>query len=226
MLTKLHSARFVFAATAFVLSLTAHASLIDNGNTTIDTTTGREWLDLTLTQGQSYFDIALGYGDYVSAGYRLATASEVCGLWSSYGDVLNGCGGATSAQGNIALASGNNLLSLLGAAPFGGASIGFYDDGDVSDGVGVGCLSINNVGCTSFELGDPVVPGWLTNGPNYVSMLYSNPGVGNYLVRVMTVPEPNSLALFAAAVPLLLFMRRLRCRTEIKGTLPFDCDDE
>ena len=47
---------------------------IDNGYTTIDTTSGLEWLDLTLTQGVSAQDVLNGFGGYVDAGWTFATA--------------------------------------------------------------------------------------------------------------------------------------------------------
>lgn len=52
-------------------TISAHAVLLDNGSTTIDTATGLAWLDLTLTEGQSYNSIASGFGGYVALGYRL-----------------------------------------------------------------------------------------------------------------------------------------------------------
>ena len=64
----------------------AHAGLIDASDSTIDTETGFEWLDLTLTRELSYDSVIGGYGGYIASGYRYATFTEVCELFGALGD--------------------------------------------------------------------------------------------------------------------------------------------
>ena len=59
-------------ALALFFSGSVQAGLIDNGNTTLDTDTGLEWLDVTLTQGESYNSIVGGFGGYAALGYTHA----------------------------------------------------------------------------------------------------------------------------------------------------------
>jgi hypothetical protein len=65
-------------AALFLMSpFAANAALIDLGDSTVDTASGLEWLDLTLTTYQSYEDIALnGYGGYAAAGWVHATYGD------------------------------------------------------------------------------------------------------------------------------------------------------
>ncbi len=97
---------------------------VDGFNLTRDTTTGLEWLDLTLTKGLSYDDIASGAGGFLSAGFRIATTSEVATLFTHAG-ATNLAGDSLPAQFSAAF----NLISLLGCtfACAGSASQGYMD---------------------------------------------------------------------------------------------------
>ena len=82
----------VIAAWLFMLSaVPAHATLIDNGNTTIDNVTGLEWLDVTHMQGQSYNSVGGGFAGYVAAVYHHETFTELCSLFTALGDVVPNC---------------------------------------------------------------------------------------------------------------------------------------
>ncbi|WP_417534567.1 DUF4214 domain-containing protein [Marinobacterium stanieri] len=69
-----------------VLSSSANVAIIDMGDITRDTTTGLDWLDLTITRGRSYNDISsnLGTGQEFD-GWRYATDAEVQQLWKNLG---------------------------------------------------------------------------------------------------------------------------------------------
>lgn len=53
---------------AATLSMTANATIIDQGVITLDTETNMEWLDLTETIGKSYNEVIGGYGNYIANG--------------------------------------------------------------------------------------------------------------------------------------------------------------
>lgn len=57
---------------------------MDHGSFTHDTASGLDWLDTTLTQGQSYDAVLGGYGGYIGNGWRYATRAEVIGLFDRY----------------------------------------------------------------------------------------------------------------------------------------------
>jgi hypothetical protein len=62
------------------------AALLDNGNHTSDTATGLDWLDLTVTRGQSYDQVVaqMGAGGPYE-GWRHATRAEVRQFWINAG---------------------------------------------------------------------------------------------------------------------------------------------
>ena len=53
------------------------------GKLSEDLITRTAWLDATLTQGKSPQQILDGYGGYIAAGFRFATAAEVQALWDA-----------------------------------------------------------------------------------------------------------------------------------------------
>ena len=79
------SLKILSAATALVLSTSANAALIDNGDTTTDTDTGLIWLDLTETVGLSVHDFFADTGGYLSSGWSLALGSQVDTLFVNAG---------------------------------------------------------------------------------------------------------------------------------------------
>lgn len=51
---------------------------VDKGTTTVDSVSGLEWLDLSVSLGRSYFDVAEQFGPHGDfAGYRFATSTDV-----------------------------------------------------------------------------------------------------------------------------------------------------
>ena len=57
------------------------AALIDLGDITLDDETGFEWLDVTLTAGQSVQSVLAGYGGYIDDGFEYATRTQVESLF-------------------------------------------------------------------------------------------------------------------------------------------------
>ncbi len=61
----------------FLFTSSVHAAIVDNGNYTTDTATGLDWLDVTLSQGRSYDDVASQFGtsgDF--EGWGFATSAQ------------------------------------------------------------------------------------------------------------------------------------------------------
>jgi hypothetical protein len=68
------------------LASSANAILIDHGDTTLDTITGYEWLDLTLNTNISYATMVEGdLNGYGPQGYRHASKQEVMAFWTHAG---------------------------------------------------------------------------------------------------------------------------------------------
>jgi len=208
--------KFIAGILFFMLAniSTVNATLINNGSTTVDTVSGLEWLDVTLTTNRSYNDIFIsGFGGYAAAGYQLATTVQLCGLFGSLGDTVssNCTNNAINTDVSfISQASVNTLVGLLGATFLSGqqiiSTVGIFDSGLIGSGfIGLGC--INSLTVDICVVND--APGasrlitWTTTaGLSSV--------VGSYLVRQTQTPEPTSLALMFLGLLGLGFSRRKR----------------
>ena len=151
------------------------STLIDNGDTTLDTASGLEWLDLTLTQGVSAQDVLNGFGGYVDAGWSFATVEQVCGLLGALGEDTAGCtSGAVGVQMNSANAE--TLVNLLGnTVGAGRGAYGMFNNiGGFPNNFGLACFNDTATSCTGGGASS-----WLTLlgwGSGYQT-------VGSFLVR-------------------------------------------
>jgi hypothetical protein len=182
----------------------AQAALIDNGGTTVDTTAGLEWLDVTSTAGQSYNAVIGGFGGYISSGYRYANTTELCSLFTAAGDVLPNCTGG-STEDALTPASAAQLVSLLGDTlvvfAASGQTAGMYDSGGIgSSFVGLGLINALNTATVAITSTNNVAvtqPG----NPGNLPLDLINGAVGSFLVRDVAapaIPEP------AIGFPLML----------------------
>jgi hypothetical protein len=168
----------------------ANAGLINAGNSTIDTSTGLEWLDMDITEGNSILDTEASayFGPY-----RWATESEILGLFEYvYGPRAPGDFVDRVNAAEWLLAS--ELIGLLG--PTGDSSGAFIQgvsrevylrtDG-AGDIYGLGYMWAINDG-----------QNWLSRSPSGNCCFYDSDhrsGVASWLVRTAAVPEPGTLAL-------------------------------
>lgn len=168
---------------AISASLVHALPLEDRGNTTYDPNSGLEWLDLTLTDGQSPNAVLGGFGGYVTLdGFRIATSAEVFQLFLDGGitaiDAVSRAADYTDAQ---------MLVGLLGAT--------FAGSQPASQGWSI--FSSTPSYTQPFVQYDPV----MLTGRAFPGAGGFNPGsqaindVGVFLVRETSVPEPASLAL-------------------------------
>lgn len=194
-----------------VMPFNASAALIDNGNTTIDTATGLEWLDLTLTQGQSYNNIVIdGFGGYAVQGYVHATTEQLCGLFGSLGDDMTGCTDATNNVLNIIEQSTattlTNYLGVTFSDPTNSGAYGLFDDGSDTD-IGLGCVEVGSTGTCKSDTGPLVyrLLGWATKADYHST-------AGNWLVRPSQVPVPAAVWLFGSGLLGLIGVAKRKVR--------------
>ena len=204
------------AAVVVALSpMAANADLIDVGDSTIDDSTGLEWLDLTLTTGQGYDDIIAGFGGFAAQGYVHAKLDKVCELWG------NAAAGSASTHRclsdldsdtmELSQGTADLLLALLGTTySVQGtykSNIGIFDSGLISSGiVGLACV---NAGPNPACFGGPPTP----NAERQLKARFidvTNNLFGHYLVRAVSVPEPGTLALFGIGLAAMGLARRKR----------------
>ncbi len=194
----------------------ATSILMNQGSTTLDPATGLEWLDLTLTAGQSYDAVAAGYGGYTTGGWKYATRDQVAQLFTD--------AGGSGVYPEDAATAGNNTtfdaalaLSLLLGATFNtddSAGFEFAGKGLISDApdptahfyaefVGVliydSNIFVGNLNTSSLS-------GPLNN--------LRDSTIGSFLVRstLATTPIPPALPLFASAIGALGLFRWRKAR--------------
>jgi hypothetical protein len=179
------------------------SALINQGSTTLDDQTNLQWLDLTLTMGQSLKEVE--EGPYFANGFRSATVAEVLALFNGNGISLSS---ALSYQERIdqfdAVTTMVNLLgpTIVPSPDFnlisGYAGWTFIGGGNpVNDNCEVSDLRTY----TNFNLGELDTP--YTIAASYQG---SNNAQGHYLLR--SVPEPGTLSLFLVGAVLLGFRSR------------------
>jgi len=175
-----------------------------DGYVTFDDSTGLSWLDLTLTQNQSYNSVMSGYGGYVAQGFRYATTAEVGNLIANAGVTQGNIWGWWDFSNQYYTTSAA-LSSLLGITyPY--------------DGLWVGTLGITGSSVTtgSHEFAEIAVNSHADSYANqdiggledYMSVSY----IGSFLVKDTQantpVPEPSTIFLLGAGLASVSFMRR------------------
>lgn len=196
---------FVFCSIFLGVATQSHAILIDQGDTTLQTSADLEWLDITATAGLSINQVLGNYGGYISNGWQLATMSQVESLYLEAGASDLTSIGFTSNADNVAAAE--SLLGLLGQTN----TNTFYQYGTLNFFSGNGwALSDDGTFATQrfYQVAEDESLVRLT-GINYPTYQLApedwngiNGNIGHYLVRVQ-VPEPGTLSLML--IPAILF---------------------
>jgi hypothetical protein len=204
--------KYVIVAALVATVGPAKAALIDYGNYTTDTATGLDWLELTVTQGQSVNSVLAGYGGWIAAGYRYASIGDVTQLFlnSDSGNAIISNATSTATPQNVTGAS--LLMSFLG--------ITFVQE----------CCNDYSMGGFGFAAPNELLAG-LSSGANYTTNLtqtrgaffvpdgffrldYSHEWVGSFLVRdssqVSAVPAPPAFLLILSGLGLLGLTCRFR----------------
>lgn len=183
------------ATTAAPATTLTSANLFVSGDglLTRDSATLLEWLDLTATTNLSRVDVLADVGGWITAGFRLATRTEIETLWFDHGfPVIDG---NFDALNDPFYAS---FVALLGeTAPSDGSSEG--TTGFSADSPGPGGAFLPRV------LHDLQTDGsgtaLIANAAN--SEAFSDSTVGSWLVRAYTITEPATLGLFSVALLVL-----------------------
>ena len=179
-----YGAACLFAGYSWAVHAGNVVPLIDNGYTTIDPTSGLEWLDLTYTQGVSAQDVLAGFGGYIDSGWTFATVEQVCGLFGALGDDTTNC-----TTGAVAMpmhpTKSETLVNLLGnTAAIGRGAYGMFNNiNSFPDNFGIGCIDDTATSCT---LG---TSSWLT----LIEWKSGYKTVGSFLVREFIEPPPTTL---------------------------------
>ena len=192
----------------------ANAALIDNVAYTTDNVSNLDWLDLSATAGMT-----LEEAQAANPGWYLATKAEYTGLIGQFGldtgllaDVCDASPTDTSffqscPSSDPGAVLDNAFFSLFGQT--GGLSIfgnrlrysfGFYNDVDTP----------RAFGGVSADSSADLLTNTISVYNNDVATIdpTSILGLGQFLVRPTTVPEPSIIALFAAGLFGIGFARR------------------
>jgi hypothetical protein len=161
-----------------------------DGLLTVDTKTGYEWLDLSLTMNKSYNQITAGYGGYLASGFRYATKDEVA-------DLVVDSGLQTTYYGQTASVGYQQAVELM--ALLGGSiktPISTVLHGIVSDDLGGGINRAIYLGYYPQMVGQEnqywaQVGDWQARDSSYEDS-------GSFLVR--PVPLPGALSYFGSAL--------------------------
>jgi hypothetical protein len=189
-------------------TLISEASSYGANTLTLDTSTGLEWLDVTLTQNRSFNDVSaqLGAGGQF-AGFHYGSRSEVHTFFLDAGFSAEPLAFSPDAS-NIAAAQ--NLISLLGETFNEHISFGVIAEFSVFGTSGItgdhnffgGAPNETDIAQVVIQepCGAPACATARATNIGNGSLDYTDPTVGSMLVRSAEVPEPASVILLATAV--------------------------
>ena len=172
----------------------AQAGIIDHGSYLTDTGTGLDWLDLTATQGLSYNSVL---SSMPAGGWQYASMAQVSALFVNAGGVppfnFSGGNGSVLVQGPAT----SLLTSLMGdTSPLGlPGGAGLTSDIDLSPGC---CGPYPHFIAMYLDL--PPTTNYLLVPFGSLDPNGSDRGVGSFLVRNTSVPEPITISLFGVGL--------------------------
>ena len=204
--------KLVLATIALIISTSSNAALINNGTYTTDDATGLDWLDLSITAGQSYNSVLA-----LNSGWRYATNSEVetlhGHLFENFVPNINNGNSDSRYPGAYSemlddITKMENLFGITHSDSYGIYSYGMYlDEADRIMLFGTLRYSDETYGTVydfiwglDFPYPDP---GW--EQARVEDGSYS----GALLVRATVVPVPSAVWLFGSGlISLISFARR------------------
>ena len=185
------SALFLLLTSAVIASPFVEKDFLASGDTllTLDTITGLEWLDVTLTAGQDY-DVVESSSTYVlNDGFRFATQAEVQAMMTAFGiSPLNGVFNAAN------LAPVTEALDLMGNLLGDTFHQAMYDQGPT-----MGLTIIQVDGSGTLAKGNLSQGTGLAKSHDFNGYL----GLGSYLVREAAIPAPPALYLLIIGLAVL-----------------------
>lgn len=206
----------LLAGTLVAICNSCLAALVDHGTFTSDTLSGLDWLDLTITRGQSYDDVTgqMGAGQAYE-GWRYASRDEVREFWADAGGLGPFTGNASGATNWV-----GQLQALWGKTyPFTYAVNGNTVQGTIAmtGDASLACATCNltvylldNIDLSDSSIGDFAEAEQLNEAYRWQGQI----PIGHALVRattpVLAVPEPATLALLGIGVAGLVISRRER----------------
>lgn len=199
---------------SWALTQSVQATLVDQGNSLLDSSTGLEWLDLTATVGQSVDDVLVGgFGGFAAAGYGLATIGQVEELWTNAGFTVFGVNSVLNR------AAGELIISLMGCTDPNttrGCTVGPFTVSSTDRGTGIALRTDLNIPLVaSVDLGGP-------GSPSFARAIFvgstafdsASDVAGIFLVRdgqtsggggnPISLPEPNTILLVLPGLLILL----------------------
>jgi len=203
---KSRAAGLVFAAIVFLTTAPVALAALVSANSpygantlTLDTSTGLEWLDVTLTQGMSINQVSgqLGSGG-LYAGFQYAHASDVHTLILDGGVSSEPIEGSTTAANLTAV---NSLISLLGQTFFDNSAntATFGLEGWLADhgAVGPNDAEAGMIWLQQRGADCPCASAVANEFATSVGPGSADPMIGSFLIRSFTpsVPEPSTWAM-------------------------------
>ncbi len=219
------------AVVAAMTGISAQATVIDQGDITLDQNTGYQWLDLSFTVGQSY-NYALGIADsQFGGGWVVATSAEVLAFWTSATGITSWPGltwtsGLDAATSTLGALVGYTYEFNYEYSP------GLFNTGKQIIGYHSGLINVDETNAGSLGLivnANQPGQGYVEYKSNYYGPYGSAANRGTWLIRgdnirpqapsgdidPDAVPEPSTLGLFGAGFMSLGFIgygRRRRQR--------------
>jgi len=190
----------------YFITFNVHAALISsdwkaaNDNlVTIDTNSGLEWLDLTVTRDRTPHDISNKFGvGQEFEGWRYATTAEVASLWNAAGGDDNYYNGFSTANNGVfdtlSAYVGDLLCESIGCATGEGSSLFITADFDIDDRI----LSL--AWDNSRDSDSSTEDFFRLEHALFITEFQHNHAAGSALVRITAVPIPATIWLFISGI--------------------------
>jgi hypothetical protein len=193
------------ALAAIAMSTSSHAMLVDHGATTLDTSTGLEWLDLTQSLGLSFSDVVRLQSDGGRlSGWQFATIAEVQAVVAQTGLPL----AAAAHVGQLDVSAFGSLFGLTATGGFQGI-VGGSTIPDAPDYHPVFWAYVSGGVNTALATGDPEAGADSWVGRYVYNECFTGVAddvtdreTASFLVReaIAPVPEPSTWATMLAGL--------------------------